>query len=171
MGTPFAGEIKICAFNFAPKGWAMANGQLMAISQNQALFSLFGTMYGGNGQQTFALPDLRGRTSVHIGNGFTQGQAGGQEVHTVTASEMPAHIHFFNANSANGDTDTPFGPNPAPKGTLGAYNAGYGGFTNTTTLAPTTIQNVGGSQAHENRQPYLVLNFCVALSGFFPTRN
>ena len=172
MATPFMGEIKIVAFNYPPKTWAFANGQLLPINQNQALFSLFGTMYGGNGQTTFALPDLRGRVATHVGDGLTQGQAGGEAAHTVTSSEMPAHYHSFMANSADGDTDKPFGPSPAPKGSLGALNAGYiTGSNNLTSLAPTQITNVGGSQAHENRQPYLVLNFCVALSGIFPSRN
>ena len=172
MGNPFMGEIKIVAFNFAPKGWALANGQQLPINQNQALFSLFGTTYGGNGQTTFALPDLRGRVATHVGNGLTQGEAAGEAVHTVTISEMPAHTHFFMANSADGDTDKPFGPAPAPKGSLGALNAGYiTGSNNLTTLAPTQITNVGGSQPHENRQPFLVLNFCVALVGIFPSHN
>jgi microcystin-dependent protein len=171
MGTPFMGEIKIVAFNYPPKTWALANGQLLPINQNQALFSLFGVTYGGNGQTTFALPDLRGRCALHFGNGINQGERGGEENHTLTMSEMPQHTHLYMANSNNGDTDSPFGPNPAPKGTLGAYNAGYGGATNLTTLAPTSVSNVGGSQPHVNMQPYLVLTFCVALSGVFPSRN
>src|SRR3954469_6834654 len=122
MGTPFMGEIKIVAFNFAPKTWALANGQLLPINQNQALFSLFGTTYGGNGQTTFALPDLRGRIPIHFDGTFTQGQAGGEENHTITMNEMAAHNHFFMANSADGDGDKPQGP---PKGSLGALNVGY----------------------------------------------
>ncbi|MEA3063098.1 MAG: hypothetical protein QOJ94_2879 [Sphingomonadales bacterium] len=167
MGNPFMGEIKIISWNFPQQGWAFANGQLLPINQNQALFSLFGTTYGGNGQTTFALPDLRGRVAIHFGNGFTQGQAGGEEAHTVTMGEMPAHNHFFMANSAQGDTDAPFGPS----GSIGNFNAGYGGLTNLATLAPGEIKNVGGSQAHTNVQPYLVLNFMVALTGIFPSRN
>ncbi|MFL6857473.1 MAG: phage tail protein [Allosphingosinicella sp.] len=168
MGTPFMGEIKIVAFNFAPKSWALANGQFLPINQNQALFSLFGTMYGGNGQTTFALPDLRGRVPIHIGPSFTQGQAGGEEAHTITMSEMAAHNHFFMANSADGDGDKPQGP---PKGSLGALNVGYNNGSNLTSLAPGELSNVGGSQPHENKQPYLVLNYCVALTGVFPSRN
>jgi microcystin-dependent protein len=167
MGNPFMGEIKIISWNFPPKAWAFANGQLLPINQNQALFSLFGTTYGGNGQTNFALPNLQGRVPIHFGNGFTQGQAGGEETHTITMGEMPAHNHFFMANGASGDTDAPF----LPTGSIAAFNAGYGGMTNTTTLAPGEIKNVGGSQAHENKQPYLVLNFVVALSGIFPSRN
>jgi microcystin-dependent protein len=167
MGNPFMGEIKIISWNFPPKAWAFANGQLLPINQNQALFSLFGTTYGGNGQTNFALPNLQGRVPIHFGQGFTQGQAGGEEAHTINMGEMPAHNHFFMANSASGDTDAPF----LPTGSIAAFNAGYGGMTNTTTLSPGEIKNYGGSQPHENKQPYLVLNFVVALSGIFPSRN
>src|SRR3954464_225980 len=167
MSEPFLSEIKIVSFNFPPKGWALCDGQLLPINQNQALFSLFGTVYGGNGQTNFALPNLQGRVPIHIGQGFTLGQAGGEESHTVNMSEMPAHNHFFSGNSASGDTDAPF----LPTGSVAAFNAGYGGMTNTTTLAPGEIRNTGGSQPHENKQPYLVLNFVVALTGIFPSRN
>ena len=165
MSEPFLGEIKIISWNFPPKGWTFCNGQFLPINQNQALFSLFGTMYGGNGQTTFALPDLRGRVPLHVGAGFIQGQAGGQEAHTVTQSEMPAHNHF--ANAVNGTatvevvTNNFLATNPAS-----LYNT-----TPNTTLRPDTITNVGGSQPHENRQPFLVLNFIVALQGIFPSRN
>lgn len=165
MGTPFLGEIKIVGFNFPPQGWAECNGQLLPINQNQGLFSLFGTMYGGNGQTNFALPDFRGRTGIHVGGGFIQGQAGGQEFHTVTQSEMPAHNHFVQATAANGNNDDPTG------NLLATSNAAKYATTANTTLHPSTITNVGGSQPHENRQPYLVLNFIVALIGVFPSRN
>ena len=165
MGTPFLGEIKIVGFNFPPQGWAECNGQLLPINQNQALFSLFGTMYGGNGQTNFALPDFRGRTGIHVGAGFIQGQAGGQEFHTITQSEMPAHNHFVQASGTQANSNIPLGnllaTNPA---------ALYDQALNTT-LAPSSITNVGGSQPHENRQPFLVLNFIVALIGVFPSRN
>ena len=167
MGNPFMGEIKIISWNFPQQGWAFCNGQQLPINQNQALFSLFGTTYGGNGQTTFALPDLRGRVPIHMGNGFIQGQAGGEEAHTVTMNEMPAHNHFFMANSADGDKDNPV----APSGSIGSFNAGYGGLTNLTTLLPGEIKNFGGSQPHVNMQPYLVLNFMVSLIGIFPSRN
>jgi microcystin-dependent protein len=159
-------EVKICAFNFAPQGWAFCNGQFLPINQNQALFSLLGTMYGGNGQTTFALPDLRGRTPIHIGQGFTQGQAGGQEAHTLTLSEMPAHNHFVNASSTQGDVNT-------VQGNILAREVGvqYGGFSSLTTLHPASVSNYGGSQPHENRQPFLVLNLVIALQGAFPSRN
>lgn len=165
MGTPFLGEIKIVGFNFAPQGWAECNGQFLPINQNQALFSLFGTMYGGNGQTTFALPDFRGRTGIHVGAGFIQGQAGGQEFHTVTQSEMPAHNHFVQATSSLGNNDDPTG------NLLATANAPMYLGTANTTLQPSTITNVGGSQPHENRQPFLVLNFIVALIGVFPSQN
>lgn len=165
MGTPFMGEIKIVGFNYAPKGWSECNGQFLPINQNQALFSLLGTMYGGNGQTTFALPDFRGRTGLHVGGGFIQGQAGGQEFHTVTQSEMPAHNHFVQATSSSGNTNIPLG------NLLGEVNAGMYATTINTTLHPSTITNTGGSQPHENRQPFLVLNFIIALQGVFPSRN
>ena len=115
MSKPFLAEIKIISWNFAPKGWAFCNGQFLPINQNQALFSMLGTMYGGNGQTTFALPDLRGRAALHVGGGFTQGQAGGQEFHTVTSQEMPAHNHFVNANNTAGPSNVaePGGNYPA----------------------------------------------------------
>lgn len=165
MGTPFLGELKLISWNFAPKGWAFANGQFLPINQNQALFSLFGTSYGGNGQTTFALPDMRGRTSIHMGDGFITGQAGGEAAHTVTMSEMPAHIHFVNANSGNAGV-------PIAAGNFFAATASvYNPANSLTTLLPATVSNTGGSQPHENRQPYLVLNYIVALVGAFPSRN
>ena len=165
MGTPFMGEVKIISWNFAPKGWSLCNGQFLPINQNQALFSLLGTMYGGNGQTTFALPDLRGRVPLHVGSGLTQGQAGGQEAHTVTQSEMPAHNHFATAVNGTATTEAPGGnflaTNPAA-----LYNTAPN-----TTLQPGTITNVGGSQPHENRQPFIVLNYIIALQGAFPSQN
>ena len=163
MGTPFLGEIKIISWNFAPRGWAFCNGQLLAINQNQALFSLFGTSYGGNGQTNFALPDLRGRAPIHVGGNFSvQGQKGGEPTHTLTQSEMPMHVHLAQASSKN--ADQPLG------GVLGAANNVYQKFSSPVALQASTISNVGGSQAHENRMPLLVLNFIVALQGIFPSR-
>ena len=166
MSTPFMGELRWISFNFAPQGWALANGQTLPINQNQALFSLFGTMYGGNGQTTFQLPDVRSRVVVGVGQQFnTQGQRGGEEFHTVIQTEMPAHIHFANASSANADS-------ALVAGTLLAAAANvYTGAANLTTLLPATVGNIGGSQPHENRQPYLVLNCIIALQGIFPSRN
>lgn len=166
MADPFLGEIKIVGFNYAPRNWAECNGQFLPINQNQALFSLFGTMYGGNGQTTFALPDFRGRVPIHIGNGFVQGQASGQETHTVTQQEMPAHTHLPQATSSQSTTNLPTG------NLLASINAPqYNAVTQQTTLGPSTVTNVGGSQPHENRQPYLVLNFIVCLIGIFPSQN
>ena len=170
MSQPFMGEIKIISWNFAPQGWAFCNGQFLPINQNQALFSLFGTMYGGNGQTTFALPDLRGRAPVHVGGGsFTvQGQVAGEASHTLTISELPTHIHSLNATSAAASQITPGG---GLLGTTAATDPIYGNPSSLVAMDPTSISNIGGSQPHENRQPYLVLNFIVALQGIFPSRN
>jgi microcystin-dependent protein len=159
-------EVKIISWNFAPQGWAFCNGQFLPINQNQALFSLLGTMYGGNGQTTFALPDLRGRAAIHQGQGFIEGQAGGQEFHTLTQSEMPIHIHFMSAVTEVGTTTAPSN-NWLARSATEPYRA----FSNPTTMHPASITNYGGSQPHENRQPFLVLNFVIALQGVFPSRN
>lgn len=166
MGTPFMSEIKIISWNFSPKGWAFCNGQFLPINQNQALFSLLGTTFGGNGQTTFALPDFRGRIPIHQGPGFILGQAGGQEFHTVTQSEMPQHNHFQQAQPATATSADPSNSFLADISTK-AYNAP----SVLTSLAPGSISNVGGSQPHENRQPFLVLNFVIALIGVFPSHN
>ena len=166
MSQPFLAEIKIISWNFAPKGWAFCNGQFLPINQNQALFSLLGTMYGGNGQTTFALPDFRGRVPIHVGSGFTEGQAGGQEFHTLTQSEMPSHNHFAQATSVPATVGAPNG------NFLGTISTkAYGSFANMTTLSPGTITNTGGSQPHENRAPTLVLAFIIALQGIFPSQS
>jgi microcystin-dependent protein len=159
------GEIKIVAFNYAPKGWAQCNGQFLPINQNQALFSILGTTYGGNGQTTFALPDFRGRIPIHTGNGFTLGQAGGEETHTVIMGEMPAHNHFVNANNNPGTLNDP------QNNFLANSNVSPYRTVASTTMNPGEITNVGGSQTHENRQPYTALLFCIALLGIFPSRN
>lgn len=167
MSQPFLGEIKIISWNYAPKGWAFTNGQFLPINQNQALFSLLGTMYGGNGQTTFALPDFRGRIPLHVGAGFTQGQAGGESTHTVTQSEMPAHNHFMNCTNNIGTT-----PNPSSGVILSKSVANsYGPTGNNVVMNPASVSSVGGSQQHNNQQPYLVLNFIIALQGIFPSRN
>lgn len=168
MSTPFMAEMRIMSFNFAPKGWALCNGQLLLISQNQALFAILGTTYGGNGQQNFGLPDFRGRTGIHQGSGFTEGQKGGEEAHTVSISEMPAHNHFMQASL---DPNPALVANPVPN-LYGQLTVPiYGAATNLTTVAPASVTNVGGSQAHNNMQPYIVLNFCIALQGIFPSQN
>lgn len=166
MAEPFLSEIRIMSFGYAPRGWAMCNGQLLPINQNQALFSLLGTTFGGNGQTNFALPDLRGNVPIHVGQGHTLGEKGGQQAHTVTQSEMPAHNHIVQASSVNGNVDTPQNNILAQ-----ALNVYRGAPDSATTLSPATVSNVGGSQAHLNMQPFLVLNFCIALQGIFPSPN
>jgi microcystin-dependent protein len=168
MGTPFMSEIKICAFNFPPKGWAFCNGQLLPINQNQALFSLLGTTYGGNGQTNFALPNLQGRAPIHMGSGFVEGQAGGEYAHTLNQSEMPAHNHFFNATTGSATTNT---PSTSVGLSTSSGSSLYGAAQNLVTMDPGTLGNVGGSQPHTNQSPFLVLNFCIALQGAFPSQN
>jgi len=167
MAEPFLGEIRIMSFNFPPKGWALCNGQTLPINQNQPLFALFGTTYGGNGQTTFALPNLQGRTPIHIGGGFSQGQNGGEQNHTLTSLEMPTHTHVAQGTTTNADQPVPTG------NLLGAANNMYTGANagNLTPLDPTSISTLGGSQPHQNMQPYLTLSFCVALQGIFPSRD
>jgi len=168
MSDPFIGEIKLIAFNYPPKGWAFCNGQLLPINQNQPLFALLGTMYGGNGQTNFALPDLRGKLPIHVGSGFTQGQTGGEYAHTLTSSEMPQHLHLVNAVAT-----APTGSVPGT-GVLLSNSTGtsaYGPAGGLTQMASDIVSNIGGSQPHSNNQPFLVLNFVIALVGIFPSRN
>jgi microcystin-dependent protein len=168
MSDEYMSEIRIMAFNFPPKGWALCNGQLLPINQNQALFSLLGTMYGGNGQTNFALPDLRGRTPIHVGGGFTQGEVSGQEAHTLTTSELPTHNHVAVADNSAPSANATF-PNARLSNSSPANL--YGPFASATAMDPGCIGNTGGSQAHNNMQPYSVLNFCICLSGLFPSRD
>jgi microcystin-dependent protein len=167
MSEPFIAEIKIFGFNFAPRSWAMCNGQLLPINQNQALFSLLGTTYGGDGRTTFALPNLQGRAPLHPDTQFPLGNLGGEASHTLIASEVPPHTHQAQAgtNSATGVAS----PTGAYWGQSGS-SAGYRSGTDTT-LNAGAIASAGGGQAHENRQPYLVLNYCIALTGIFPSRS
>lgn len=160
---PFLGSIMVASFGFPPKGWALCNGQLMTISQNQALFSLLGTNFGGDGRTTFGLPNLQGRAALGMGNGNTVGQSGGEATHTLTSQEMPAHNHGWQATASGPSTNAP------DNGVL----AGAGMYTNSPNqaMAQGEISNFGGSQPHENRSPFLVLNFCIALIGIFPSRN
>jgi microcystin-dependent protein len=167
MAEPFIGEIRMASFNFAPQGWAMCNGQLLPINQNQPLFSLLGTTYGGNGQTNFALPDLRGKVPIHLGAGFTQGQVGGQESHTITQQEMPAHFHFLQATKAEGAAVIPTGAHVLA--TSNGYEQ-YRAPTSLTPMVPGTVTNVGGNQAHQNMQPFTVINFVIALIGIFPSQ-
>jgi microcystin-dependent protein len=170
MSNPFLTEIRIMSFNFAPKGWAMCNGQTLPINQNQPIFALLGTTYGGNGQTTFALPNLQGRVAMHMGQGHTLGERAGAEAHTVSMSEMPAHIHPATADIRAGD-NTVFNPNNAYIADTGASAMYSAGSNNMVAMSPQMITSIGGSQPHENRQPYLALNFCIALQGIFPSQN
>jgi microcystin-dependent protein len=168
MSEPFLGEIKIISWNYPPKGWAFCNGQFLPINQNQPLFALLGTMYGGNGQTTFALPDFRGKIPMHVANNaHTQGETAGQYAHTLTMQEMPMHTHFLQATNNVGTS-----PNPDSTVILSKSVANsYGPATNLVAMNPAIVGNVGGSQPHQNSQPYLVLNFIIALQGIFPSRN
>ena len=171
MAEPFLSEIRIMSFAFAPKGWAMCNGQLLPINQNQPLFSLLGTTYGGDGRVNFALPDLRGRTPIHFGSGHTLGERGGEQAHTITISELPMHTHVLTASKAQGNTGN---PRPSNVGAVFAQDPGnvYSPNTqNLTALAAGSVTPTGGSQAHLNMQPFLTLTFCIALQGIFPSQN
>ncbi len=170
MAEPFLSEIRIFSFNFAPKGWALCNGQVLPINQNQALFSLLGTTYGGDGRTNFALPDLRARVPIHEGSGHTLGEKGGEQAHTLTLTELTTHFHFANATTVQADQNT---NSPAPTRTPAQSNFSflYGTATNLQPMATNMLGNVGGSQPHQNMQPFLTLNLCIALQGIFPSPN
>lgn len=171
MAEPFLSEIRMVSFVFAPKGWALANGQLLPINQNQALFALLGTTFGGDGRVTFALPDYRGRTPMHVGNGHTLGERGGEQAHTLNITETPSHTHIMqaidngNANSNVNDPTNSFFSNSQPS------NLYQNNPANLVELKPNSISNAGGSQPHLNMQPFLTINFCIALQGNFPSQN
>jgi microcystin-dependent protein len=165
MAEPFLSEIRIMSFNFPPKGWALCDGQLLPINQNQALFSLLGTTYGGDGRVNFGLPDLRARTPIHMGSSHTLGERGGEQSHTLSISEIPTHTHVFNGTTTStGATAVPVNNYLAPTASM------YGAAANLTSVIPTSVTNVGGSQAHLNMQPFLTLNFSIALQGIFPSQ-
>lgn len=166
MSTPFLAEIKIMSFNFAPKGWAYCNGQFLPINQNQALFNLLGTTYGGNGQTTFALPNLRGRVPVHMGGEVSLGQAEGAPTHRLSISELPVHNHALGTTNAEANSSQPTG-NSLARSTSLVYGDTSTGLV---TMGAASLSSVGGSQAHSNMMPYTVLNFCIAIQGFFPTQ-
>jgi microcystin-dependent protein len=171
MSIPFIGEIKIIGFGFPPKGWATCDGQLLPINQNQALFSLLGTTYGGDGRVNFGLPNLQGRTAMHMGAGHTLGERGGEQAHTLSISEIPTHTHSASASTSSASLVDPVATSgvgnipaaPAVK-LYSALNS------NLTSLQPATLAGVGGGQAHLNMQPFLVLGFCIALQGTFPSQ-
>ena len=168
MAEPFLSEIRIMSFVFAPKGWALCNGQLLPINQDQALFSLLGTTFGGDGRVNFALPDVRGRTPIHVGSGHTLGESGGEQAHTLSIAELPTHTHVANATSIAATAGNPNNTR------LLAQTTGAAMYTNPGNLQamdPGSLANVGGSQAHLNMQPFLTLNFCIALQGIFPSPN
>jgi microcystin-dependent protein len=165
MGTPYLAEIRIISFNFAPKGWALCNGQLLPINQNQALFALLGTTYGGDGRVSFALPNLQARIPVHVGDGLVLGERSGESAHTINISEMPMHTHVPIASANPADQGVPSG-NLWATSTQDAYAT-----TLDTNMNPASILPVGGNQPHENMSPYLTLNFVIALQGIFPSQN
>jgi microcystin-dependent protein len=163
--TPYLCEIRIMSFGFAPKGWAQCNGQLLPINQNQALFSLLGTTYGGDGRINFALPNLQGRAPLHMAGGYSLGQPGGEAAHALTIGEVPTHTHTAVGTPTSGDSPI------ADANYLGSADNVYGPAVNLVNLNPASVSSTGGGEAHENMQPYLVLNFCIALQGIFPTQN
>jgi len=167
MAEPFLSEIRIMSFVFAPKGWALCNGQLLPINQNQALFSLLGTTFGGDGEVNFALPDLRGRTPIHVGGSHTLGERSGEQAHTLSISELPEHTHTANGTSNMANAIT-------PTNTVGYGRSStqmYGPATQLIAMNSQAVTNTGGSQAHLNMQPFLTLSFCIALQGIFPSPN
>ena len=166
MAEPCLSELRIMSFDFAPKGWALCNGQLLPINQNQALFSLLGTTFGGDGRVNFALPDLRSRVPIHVGSGHTLGERGGEQAHTLSISEIPTHIHGVQASSSSSSG------NDNPNGRfVGSVNNMYHTASNLQTMNLGTITGTGGSQAHLNMEPFLTLSFCIALQGIFPSAN
>jgi microcystin-dependent protein len=166
MAEPFLGEMRIFSFSFPPKGWALCNGQLLPINQNQALFSLLGTTYGGDGRVNFALPNLQGRAPIHVGGGHPLGEKAGEQAHTLTLAEMPAHTHVASASSRPGNNVVPTGNVLASP-----LNQSYRAQDNSAAaLHPATLGNFGGGQAHLNMQPFLTLSYCIALQGIFPSQ-
>lgn len=165
MAEPFLSEIRIMSFGFPPKGWALCNGQLLPINQNQGLFSLLGTTFGGDGRVNFALPDLRGRTPIHVGSGHTLGERGGEQAHTLSIGEIPTHTHTVMGTTSTADQAAPTSNALADSNPNNLYNQP----NNLISLSPATVGNTGGSQAHLNMQPFLTLSFCIALQGIFPS--
>jgi microcystin-dependent protein len=171
MAEPFLGEVRIMSFRFAPKGWALCNGQLLPINQNQALFSLLGTAYGGNGQTTFALPKLQDQVPIHVGRGFVRGQAGGEQTHTLVVPELAAHMHLVQGTSKIADQPVPGGNLLATVDVSALTTSLYAPAVSLVPMAAAAVSDTGGSQAHQNMQPFLTLSFCIALQGIYPSRN
>ena len=171
MATPYLSQINLLAFGFAPKGWALCNGQLLPINQNQALFSLLGTQYGGDGRVNFALPDLRGRTPMHRSDPGLQGQPVGAESVTLSQNQLPQHTHALRADADLANANLPANALPAarPRGGVAMYGAPGG--TTAVPMNPASLSGSGGNQPHDNMQPYLAMNFAIALVGIFPSRN
>jgi microcystin-dependent protein len=169
MAEPFLSEIRIMSFNFAPKGWALCNGQLLPINQNQALFSLLGTTFGGDGRVNFALPDLRGRVPIHVGSGHTLGERGGEQAHTLSIAELPEHVHTLNATTVTATTNTPSPSTNFLTAQSTAANLYASAASNLVAMSAAAVANVGGSQAHLNMEPFLTLSFGIALQGIFPS--
>src|SRR3712207_2424222 len=168
MAEPFLSEIRIMSFQFAPKGWALCNGQLMPINQNQALFSLLGTTFGGDGRVNFALPDFRGRAPIHVGSGHTLGERGGEQAHTLSIAELPEHTHVANAANIPATTNTPTSALMLAQSTGSQL---YTAASSLVAMSTDAVPPVGGSQAHLNMQPFLTISFCIALQGIFPSPN
>ena len=171
MSEPFLGEIRLFSFSFAPKGWAMCNGQILPIAQNQALFALMGTTYGGDGVRTFALPNLQGSVPLHLSASYPQGMRAGEASHTLTSAEMPAHSHAVQASDIVGTSNIPGNTLGLARRTAEIYHAPTNLVALSVFPAGPTVSNSGGNQAHTNLQPFLVMNFCVATVGIFPSRN
>jgi microcystin-dependent protein len=164
MAEPFLSEIRLMSFVFPPKGWALCNGQLLPINQNQALFSLLGTTFGGDGQTNFALPNYQGSAPIHVGDGYVLGERGGEQAHTLSISEIPTHTHVVSASSQVGNDPTAVGHVLASP-----LNMSYRSPDALVAMTPSTVTNIGGSQAHLNMQPFLTISFCIALQGIFPS--
>lgn len=168
MAEPFLSEIRLMSFSFPPKGWALCNGQLLPINQNQALFSLLGTTFGGDGRVNFALPDYRSRVPIHVGQGHTLGERGGEQAHTLSTAELPTHSHVASATSNLATTNTPANTVALARSSGAAL---YAAASNLVPMASNAVGNTGGSQAHLNMQPFLTISFCIALQGIFPSPN